>query len=353
MRMLADSGAPRAYEALVDIAGKSRGQTRVSALELLARSRPGDAGITQLLTDSLRSGRRDESNYAASVLGRLGTEPARQALVAMLSSKDKDLANMAAASLGELGMTDSTKSALVAAARTSPEIKQQVMGQLLQAGDPDGMRFAEELLRDGESAASTAVYALINVGTPEARRLLDGALTAQDPSVRIAAISSLMQSSDDRATEALMRMTRDPDAQVRATALSTLGQFGSERAQQAVLEAARSARPEDRVAAINGLTSLDDPRASAQLVQMMRDPDPSVAQTAIGSSYNGGPEVDHALVAIVNDPSSNGDIRQFAARALRNRGTEVDPATDRVLTELSGPATGGAGYGQPLVKEVE
>ena len=75
---------PRRSTRSLDIAGKSRGQTRVSALDMLAQSRPADPAVGQLLRDSLFSGRRDEARYAASVLGRIGTEEARQALIAAL-----------------------------------------------------------------------------------------------------------------------------------------------------------------------------------------------------------------------------------------------------------------------------
>src|SRR5206468_7108232 len=58
------------------------------------------------------------------------------------------------------------------------------------------------------------------------------------------------------------------------------------------------------ISAISGLSSIDDAKASQQLASMMRDPDVSVAQTAISSSYNGGPEVDTTLSQIVNDPNA-------------------------------------------------
>ncbi|MEO8550429.1 MAG: HEAT repeat domain-containing protein, partial [Kofleriaceae bacterium] len=81
MRMLADSGTPKAFSALVDIAGKSRGMSRIQALELVARAHPSDPAVGQMLADSLFSGRRDEAQYAAGVLGRIGTEDAKSALM--------------------------------------------------------------------------------------------------------------------------------------------------------------------------------------------------------------------------------------------------------------------------------
>ena len=350
MRMLADAGQPKAFDALIDIAGKARGHTRVTALEMLAQSRPGDAALDQLLTDSLFSGRRDESSYAASVLGRIGTEQARQSLITALGGDDKQLAAAAAGALGQVGLTPTVKTALLAAAQNNPQVKMQVMHQLINAGAPEGIRIAEEMLSaTGKEAAhaQSAVWALASSGTPDAKRILQRALESKEPSVRMAAISTLGQNPDDQETDTLLRLTRDADASVRTAALQTLGQVGSEKAQQAIIDATRSGKTEERVAAISGLSNMDDPRASQQLANLMRDADPVVAQQAVHASYNGGPEVDQALIALVNDPGTKPELRATAAGQLRGRGAELDPATDKKVTELAGSrdAYGGYGYG--------
>ncbi|TMQ15710.1 MAG: hypothetical protein E6J90_25125 [Deltaproteobacteria bacterium] len=339
IRLLADSGVPRAFDALVDIAGTSRGQTRVSALDALAQARPGDPGVTRLLHDPLFSGRREAGSYAASVLSRLGTEPARQILLSALSGKSSDLAEQAAAALLGHGMTDAVKTALLSAAQTNPAIKRQVMDELIQAGDREGLRFAEDLLSHPDPRATSAIYALAAAGTPEASQLLERALVAKDAGTRIAAMGALLHNPDDHATDTLVRMTKDQDPQVRAAALSNLGTLGSERAQQAIFEATRSPRSEDRVAAISGLSSItDDPRASAQLATLIRDPDLEVAETAISVSYSGGPEVDQALVAMINDPAANATLRAAAARRMYYRASELDPATRQSIAALLGNA---------------
>jgi HEAT repeat protein len=224
----------------------------------------------------------------------------------------------------------------------------QVMQQLVNAGAPEGMRLAEEMLGSKDpGAGSQAVWALAGQGTDEARRLIERAIDSKDPATRMAAISSLMQNPDDRSTDTLLRLSRDSDPGVRATALTTLGQIGSERAQTAILDATRYGKTEDRVAAISGLANMDDPRASQQLASLMRDRDPQVAMTAIQSSYNGGAEVDDALTRLVNDPSSADNMKAIAAQQLRNRGTDLDDSTEAAVTKLAGAANlyGGYGYG--------
>jgi HEAT repeat protein len=224
----------------------------------------------------------------------------------------------------------------------------QVMAQLVQAGSPEGMRLAEELIASKDAQGATAaVWQLAQSGSADSRRLLERALDSKEPSVKATAISALGQNPDDHAMDTLLRLARDSDASVRSMAIGSLAQVGSERAQQAVLEATRAGKAEERIAAISGLAQMDDARASQQLAQLMRDPDPQVAQTAIQSSYNGGAEVDQSLEQLVNDPGTPDNLRAMAAGQLRQRGTDLDATTEQAVTKLAGPLPeyGGAGYG--------
>src|SRR5690606_37585727 len=135
------------------------------------------------------------------------------------------------------------------------------------------------------------------------------------------------------------------DASVRAQALSALGQIGSERAEQAVVAATRSGKTEDRVAAVHSLASMDDVRATRELARLIRDPDPEVAHAAISASYRSGPEVEAVLVQLRADPSAPHDTKLYAATSLRPRGGDLDERTEKIVTELAGPAYGGYGYG--------
>ena len=345
MRILGEANTPKAVEALLDIAGKARGQTRIQALELIAQNHPTDPAVGQLLSDSLFSGRNDEATSAANVMSRLGTEDARHALVAALTGKDKQLAAVAASALGQVGMTENVKVAMLNAARDNPQVKLTVMQQLVEAGAPEGMKLAEEIIasKDGVENASQVVWALASRGTADAKRLLERAIDSKEPNVRMAAITSLAQDPDEHSTDTLLRLVRDSDPQVRATALSTLGQVGSERAQTALLDATRGGKTEERVAAISGLAQMEDPRASQQLAHLMRDSDPEVVRAAISSSYNAGPEVDQTLTQLVNDGSISDEVKLAAAAQLRARGADLDDRTEQIVTKLAG--MGGAGYG--------
>lgn len=347
MQMLATAGTPQTIDAVIALAAKQRGTLKIQGLELVSRARPHDPQVTQLLADSLTSGRRDEAQYAAGVLARMGGSDAQHALLAALNGKDKALAQAVAQNMGSMVSDETVKAALLSAGQTNPEIKATLMTQLVNNGSPDGMKLAEELLAGKDpSAAQQAVWALANQSTPEAKALIARAIDSKDPNVRQAAIGTLARDPDDKSLDTLTNLARSQDSQTKQAALSALGQIGDERAQAVLVDAARSGKSEDRVQAISSLGMIDDPRVSAQIAAMMRDPDPQVASAAISSSYNGGPEVDATLSQIVVDPSANEQMKMIAAMQLRNRNTDMDPSTQAVVEKLTSEMYGGATYGR-------
>jgi HEAT repeat protein len=297
--------------------------------------------------DSLFSGRRDEAQNAAYTLGRIGTEDARQALLGAVTGDDEQLAQAAIGALGQMGGTEDVRGALLKAAQNGkPQVKQQAIQQLVQSGSPEGMKLAEAALGGKDpDAARNAAWALVNVGSAESRRLLEKAALSGDPQVRVAAVQAMAQSGDDHSTDTLLNLARDQDPQVRGAALNALGQVGSGKAVDAVLQAATTGTSDEKIAAVGALGNLDDPRAGTQLASLIHDKDEQVAQTAIYSSYNGGPEIDKALEQLVDDPTSSQALRSAAASQLRSRGVDMDTATSaQVDTILGGPAPAG-GYG--------
>ena len=111
-----------------------------SALDMLAQVAPGRSrAVGQLLSDSLFSGRRDEASYAASVLGRIGTEDARQALIAALDRQGQG-PRRRRRGRARPDRPDRLRSrrALLSAARDNPHVKMQVMKQLVQRGRARG-----------------------------------------------------------------------------------------------------------------------------------------------------------------------------------------------------------------------
>jgi HEAT repeat protein len=333
----------------MSIIEKSKGQSRVSGLEVLAQTNPSDPRLGRMLSDSLFSGRKAEAANAAAVLGRLGTEEAQQALISAIGGADKELAMAAAGALGSQGLTETGRATLVAAAAAGDvQMKTTIMAQLMEQGAPEGLRLAQEVLGHKDAqVAQSALYSLTQAGTPEARALIERTLTAPDPTLRAAAVEALAQNPTEASAEALVRMAGDGDAKVRSSAMSALGQIGTERATQTLIEGTRRGSSEDRIAALTGLAMVRDPKSSKVIADLIYDPDEMVAQTAIGASYNAGPDVDAALVRMLNNASASQSLRLAAANQLRSRSTDLDEATEKRVTELAGPSEmyGGYGYG--------
>ena len=101
------------------------------------------------------------------------------------------------------------------------------------------------------------------------------------------------------------------------------------------------------MAAINGLSMVRDSKSSKAISDLIFDSDEQIAQVAISASYSGGEEVDGALIRMLNNASAAQSLRLAAANQLRSRGTDLDEATEKRVTELAGPTEmyGGYGYG--------
>jgi HEAT repeat protein len=344
LRILDQAATPAAYAAELELAHSDYGDVRMSALQLLVSSHPREPQVGELLRQTLTSGHRDDVTLAISMLGHLDSDEARHTLLGVVanSAKDSDLASQAIAALGNSRLDAESKTALLAAAETSPEIKLQLLHQLVDANDSDGIRLAREMVSGGDQTQSAqAVFALAQAETPEAKELIGQAMSSSEPAVRIAAMQTLVANPDEASTDKLLGFLRDPDETVRTNAMQLLGQVGSQRAQDAVLAAAHDGSTDARVAAIATFGNLDDPRATQQLPQLIDDGDPKVVAAAISVAYNAGPEVDPKLLRIVEDVNVPSDVRTQAANMLRERGTELD---DNAKTAVDG-LVGAEGYG--------
>ncbi|HVV84331.1 MAG TPA: HEAT repeat domain-containing protein [Kofleriaceae bacterium] len=346
--MLGDAPGPEARATLLDVAGREHGPLRNAALDALSQTRPDDPALAQLLGDALLGGRPDEVSQAATILGRVGTPEARQLLVAAIG--DDDVAR-AGAAIGALGygtaIDGDLRAALVKVATSGPQaLRAQATQQLLTAGGSEGVTAARALIGgDDPDAARAAVWSLSNAGSDEADAAIRDALDSKDAGVRGAALQVLAQRPDDADTARLVAMAHDADPSVKAQAMSTLGTIGSPQAIDSLIQSASSGSTDDRVAAINGLGSADDPRVSSTLARYIEDSDPQIAAAAIYASGAGGDDVDQALLRAFRS-APDGDQRRYAAATqIRQRGIDVDDATDKELDGLLGSDYGGSAYG--------
>ena len=176
--------------------------------------------------------------------------------------------------------------------------------------------------------ASSAVWALAQQGTPEAKRLLDARARlegAVGPDGRDLHARAEPRRSLDR--HAAPAHARQRSAGSLAAALRRSARSAPSARRPRIIDAPRSGKPEERIAAISGLATMDDPRASQQLANLMRDPDltsrrprspprTTVARRSTRRSRRSSTTRRHR-------PES------LAASQLRTRGTDLDDATGK------------------------
>lgn len=328
---LAQAGTPEAVAAVVEVA---RGSDDIAehALGILGTTRADDPAVAGLLRDAVRASDPGRAATAARALGNAGTGDARDALIGALASSDADIATNAAAALARFRLTDDVTAALRGAARAHPELKSQVMTQLLSSGSPVGIELAREALAGGDGdQASRAIAALEQARTPAAFDALAQVARAGDPYLRAEAVASLGGSGDRRAAEVVAGLVRDGEPAVRVAAARTLGRFGTAEARDLLVGMTRSASPEDRRAAIASLGRFEDADSQRRLAELVRDPDPSIGYAAIGAAADRS-DAHSTLRGLLTDPGAPGALRYEAARQLSYRGYS-DPSIDALLSD--------------------
>ena len=227
----------------------------------------------------------------------------------------------------------------------------QVMNQLRAAPARPRACGSPRSMLDGKDPQARRIR---GVGAAEprhargAKQLLDRALDSKDTEqVRIAAISVARAEPRrplDRRSSLASRATAI--AQIRAAAL-VVARPDRLRARAASRCSTPPAAARPRIARRRDLgprRSMDDPRASG--AARRTDPRPAirtVAQTAIYSSYNAGPEVDVALDLHSQRPERervDEDHRRVTAPHPRH--ATLDDATEQKVTALVGAPYGGS-----------
>jgi HEAT repeat protein len=283
--------------------------------------------VTELLRDSLHAGDPDEQRAAATALGKVGTDAARDALVAALSSSDTDLGYAALTALASYRLDESACNAIHSAALASPDLMPEAMRKLLSVGSPQGLRLAETALGGDSALAQRTLQFLAEANPPGASELIVRSTRAGDEYVRAAALRALATTRAPNAIEIAAEATRDSSYRVRETAASTLNSLGGDRARDALIQMTRSAQPSDRLLGLQYLP--EDAASFARTRELLRDPDTGVVYTAMRFL---AAKSDGAIVLrqLVMDPSRSDDTRYDAANMLENYG-RLDDATSAWL----------------------
>jgi HEAT repeat protein len=334
MEALADGGTQPAIEALIEVV-RASGDLKPRALAILGESRPDDPVVAKMLHDSVQSSDPAEAAAAASALAKVGTTEARDALLAALHSSDADVARNAASSLARFRLTDEVTAAMRSAVVAHPELKAQVMQQMVASGSSFGLELAKQALSGEVHEAYRAMSALESAGTPAAFDVLAAsARAATDPQIRSEIISSIGNTGDKRATDVLAQALRDSELGVRSTAARSLGNMGTTQARDLLVNLSRSGNLADRQVAASTLRRFDDPNTTRRLTELIRDPDPTVAYAAIDAVVD-RPDAVAAVRSLLHDANVPRSTRRDAAQALSYRGIS-DPAIEDLLANYDG-----------------
>ncbi len=327
LTMLADAATEATSARLIAIVRGEHGEVRTRALEVVTRTRPGDPAVMELLRDSLNAGDADEQRAAASALGRVGTDEARDALVSALMSSDSDVRYAALAALSSYRLDEPACAAIYSAAQSDTDLMSEAMRKLLQAGSPYGLRLAETALQRGSTMAIRTLQWLAEANPPGALELIVRSVRASDEYVRLGAVRAIGQLRPANAVDLAADALRDSSAQVRETAVVTLSQLGGDRARDALLTMTRSSLASDRLVALQYLP--DDSTTQLRVRDLVSDPDGTVAYYAMRSlaATATGAQL---LRAVVFDSRRSEETRYDAASLLENYG-RLDEATEAWL----------------------
>lgn len=273
-------------------------------------SRPAVGALCAALSD------RDSAvaMQAATALGHIRDQAAREPLIAALGDEREGVVAAAGSALGHLVEVEPSGAAsLVKALRY--ERAQGLVANLLsglQARAPIA-ELAAALHRDDVQMRRGAAMSLRGIREPAAIAALKTALRDPDPQVRTLAATGLGWSEDRKVAAELLPLLKDQDAGVRGAAAEALRLGGSE-AVEPLLALLKDPDPTVRQQAASSLMKIGDDRAVQPLVALLADP--ALGDTLFHTlgHWTGNKTVVKALIGAMGD--SDAAVRARAAKTL-------------------------------------
>jgi HEAT repeat protein len=297
---------PGAIRPLLASAAQSRPSVRAAALSLAASLEGADVNEVRLaLRDALGSDSVEVLASAIDALGLVGNADDLRSVAELVWHPDERVAAGATNAVSELAArhVDAARDLLKSpGARHDP----LVLGCLMLG-----------------AIASTQPL------SDEDVRLLERALSHDDPLVRRAAIDALAQAGGDAAAEAVVFALADEEREVKLAAIRALGRLGCADALVGVVADSRD--PVLAATALRALGDADPQRALAAARPLVRHSDPAMACAAVeaigqlGDSA-GPPAREDALFAALDHPEA-----QVVKLALTLVGA---PPTPRAMARL-------------------
>jgi HEAT repeat protein len=247
---------PGVVAALMAAVRAARPRVRAAAFSLAASFEGGEASA---LRAALREGVQEPSHdvvaSAVEGLGRVGSGEDLRRVARLLDHVDERVAAAAARATAELAARH------VAAAR-----------ELLDDSSP---------LRDPVALGCLLLGAIASVEAlrEDEIRLLQRAVTHDDPRVRRAAIDALAQAGGDAAADAVAFALADEEHDVQIAAARALGRLGRPEALVGLVSDTRD--PDLAGAALRALSDADPARALASARPLVTHPDEAIACAAV------------------------------------------------------------------------
>ena len=239
----------------------------------------------------------------------------------------------AARALGTAGEAIHAVATLVTALETErdPAVRSAIIRALAARGDPSSVPALARLLRAGRASERVlAVSALGAIGSGDALRLLAGSLEHAETAGEA---RLYLVRAGPRATSAVLHALRSLPA--RLAAIRTLGEIGDRRATAALVALLGDEATGVRLATVRALGALGDERAARAVSALVADASPDVAVAALDALGRIGGVAERDIIAS-RLRSDDDALRAAALRAL----VRVDPpgSVHTLLRAVSGAA---------------
>jgi HEAT repeat protein len=319
-------GTPAARDLLLRLADDTDINVRQSALNALLELGAEDE-VERMVLDQLGRGVQSFGS-PEDLLVRLGTPRAVDAVIRRVETGTQREWSSAVSALAASGSRQHSEQLLAIADRTDdPQLRSHILQALSYSETVDLDRVVDRALSvDDPQLHATAAYGLARMGTPESRERLLGMTRDADPTVASAALSSLGTLGGDDAEAALVEALEDPD--LAWTAVSSLQQVGTPSAHRALLDASETASdPQVRASLVQQLPWIGADDANQRLDAALDDADAQVRTAAISGLQGLGTTQAAQVLADALSAGELGDSEaEHAARVLRDMGGEVAQA---------------------------
>jgi HEAT repeat protein len=215
-----------------------------------------------------------------------------------------------------------------------PAVRLAAYSALLDAGDPDAKMYFAQGVQRGSGAELRVMAARGDAGAVGA---LATALENEQLPNAMEGIDALAQSHSDRATQALLSRISDPRSEIRSAVATALGQTGDSATIPRLQTMLKDQSMQVRVSAASALYALGD-TSGLPLIQQMAAADAPQSRLTAARALASHPDAEWGTLVQGLTSSPDQDVRLAASQLLitRDAGLGTD-ALVRLANDASGP----------------